>query len=300
MKLRWVLPALACCLLLAGCSRQAEIRELEFALAEEQAFTLSDGTTVDLWRKDGWEDGNYYYRLSDGTDLLRVKLPVGPENVHNTYENVEDLNETARAAVLAWFEDRGLLYDTERELERAYGWYLACQENREEYADRFVQQIIYPAGSNEAIICFVTEVTLPLEEPQMVEMITLQTVFDRETGQVISGWDLFTIPEAEVRAWVAEHAAGDDPVLRREMEAALGRKCLEELRGEVVRLALLCDRELDGRAMKSLAGKLSHRELEELRRSYARRAEERLPLRTQLCYERKNAGLAEENRAFLG
>ena len=87
---------------------------------------------------------------------------------------------------------------------------------------------------------------------------------------------------------------------RLEEEAALGRKYLEDLRGEVVRLALLADRELDGRAMKSLAGKLSHQELEELRRSYARRAEERLPLRTQLCYERKNAGLAEENRAFLG
>ena len=87
---------------------------------------------------------------------------------------------------------------------------------------------------------------------------------------------------------------------RLEEEAALGRKYLEDLRGEVVRLALLADRELDGRAMKSLAGKLSHRELEELRRSYARRAEERLPLRTQLCYERKSAGLAEENRAFLG
>ena len=29
------------------------------------------------------------------------------------------------------------------------------------------------------------------------------------------------LAEAEVRAWVAEHAAGDDPVLRREMEAAL-------------------------------------------------------------------------------
>ena len=33
---------------------------------------------------------------------------MGPENVHNTYENVEDLNETARTAVLAWFENRGL------------------------------------------------------------------------------------------------------------------------------------------------------------------------------------------------
>ena len=37
---------------------------------------------------------------------------------------------------------------------------------------------------------------------------------------------------------------------------------------EVVRLALLADRELDGRAIKSLAEKLSHDELEELRKSY--------------------------------
>lgn len=81
-------------------------------------------------------------------------------------------------------------------------------------------------------------------------------------------------------------------------EAALGRKYLENLRGEVVRLALLADRELDGRAMKSLADKLSHRELEELRRSYARRAGERFPLKTQLSYENRRAG-DEENRAFL-
>lgn len=87
---------------------------------------------------------------------------------------------------------------------------------------------------------------------------------------------------------------------RLEEEAALGRKYLEDLRGEVVRLALLADRELDGRAMKSLAGKLSHQELEELRRSYARRAEERFPLRTQLSYETKHVPFDEENRAFLG
>jgi hypothetical protein len=85
-----------------------------------------------------------------------------------------------------------------------------------------------------------------------------------------------------------------------EEEAALGRKYLEDLRGEVVRLALLADRELDGRAMKSLAGKLSHQELEELRRSYARRAGERFPLRTQLSYETKHVPFDEENKAFLG
>ncbi|MEY8316199.1 hypothetical protein AALB19_02640 [Oscillospiraceae bacterium 50-58] len=88
--------------------------------------------------------------------------------------------------------------------------------------------------------------------------------------------------------------------VRLEEEAALGRKCMDGLREEVVRLALLCDRELDGRAVKSLAGKLSFQELEELRKSYARRVGERFPLCTQLNYSTGNAGFKEENRAFLG
>ncbi|NBI10592.1 hypothetical protein D1641_11300 [Colidextribacter sp. OB.20] len=97
-----------------------------------------------------------------------------------------------------------------------------------------------------------------------------------------------------VKSWRERQAS------RLEEEAALGRKCLESLRSEVVRLALLADRELSAQAMKSLADKLSLAELEELRRSYARQAGERFPLKTQLSYETKDAGLDEENRAFLG
>lgn len=219
VKLRRLLPALACCLLLAGCARRPETpEERGLTLAEERAYTFSDGVSVDRWR-DVW-DGDRYC-LADGTVLLWVQKPVGPEDSFDGQERIQDLDENARAAVLDWFEDRGLLYDTERELERAYGRYLASQKCREPFQEGLVEQIISPSGSNDAMICFTTEVTLPLEEPQMVEMLTPQTAFDRKTGEVISGWDLFTIPEAEVRAWVAEHAAGDDPVLRREMEAAL-------------------------------------------------------------------------------
>ena len=85
---------------------------------------------------------------------------------------------------------------------------------------------------------------------------------------------------------------------RLEEEAALGRKYLDRLRAEVVRMALLADQELDGRAVKSLADKLSHRELEELARSFARRAGERLPMKTQLSYGESPAA-KEENQAFL-
>ena len=83
-----------------------------------------------------------------------------------------------------------------------------------------------------------------------------------------------------------------------EEEARLGRQYLEELREKVVRLATLADRELDGRAVRSLAGKLSRGELEELARSYGRRAEEKYPVRTQLSYGRKEEP-GEEDRAFL-
>ena len=123
---------------------------------------------------------------------------------------------------------------------------------------------------------------------------------DLEGAKDAYEFSFVAVPAQPAAGVVKTARQGARDVRRLEEEAALGRKCLEELRGEVVRLALLCDRELDGRAMKSLAGKLSHQELEELRRSYARRAEERLPLQTQLCYETKHVAFDEENRAFLG
>ena len=93
---------------------------------------------------------------------------------------------------------------------------------------------------------------------------------------------------------------GGSPALERlEEEAELGRRYLEKLRGEVVRLALLADQELDGRAMKLLTDKLSAQELETLCKSYARRAEEKLPLKTQLSYGEKTAAPMERNQAFL-
>ena len=78
----------------------------------------------------------------------------------------------------------------------------------------------------------------------------------------------------------AQPAAGVVKSARLEEEAAMGRRYLKGLREEVVRLGLLADRELDGGALRSLVDKLSLQELEELRKSWARRAEERLPLKT--------------------
>lgn len=123
---------------------------------------------------------------------------------------------------------------------------------------------------------------------------------DLEGARDAYEFSFVAVPAQPAAGVVKTARQGAQDVRRLEEEAALGRKCMDGLREEVVRLALLCDRELDGRAVKSLAGKLSFQELEELRKSYARRVGERFPLCTQLNYSTGNAGFKEENRAFLG
>lgn len=86
-----MLPALACCLLLAGCSRRPDASE-ERALTLAQAHTFSNGGSVDRWQ-DTW--GSDHYHFPDGTELLWVQKPMGPEDVVNGQETVQDLNETA-------------------------------------------------------------------------------------------------------------------------------------------------------------------------------------------------------------
>ena len=60
-----------------------------------------------------------------------------------------------------------------------------------------------------------------------------------------------------------------------EKQAALGRKYLEQLRRDVVRLAMLADDGLDGRIFAKAAERLEEPELLELRRAYEARAEKR-------------------------
>ena len=122
---------------------------------------------------------------------------------------------------------------------------------------------------------------------------------DLEGARDAYEFSFVAVPAQPAAGVVKTARQGAQDVRRLEEEAALGRKCMDDLRGEVVRLALLCDRELDGQAVKSLAGKLSFQELEELEKSYARRVGERFPLRTQLNYSTGDARFEEENRAFL-
>lgn len=105
-----------------------------------------------------------------------------------------------------------------------------------------------------------------------------------------------------VAGWrkLAESCPGGAQELKKlEEEARLGRTYLEHLRGELVRMSLLADSTLEENVIRSVAAKLNPGELEALRKSFARRAGEHYPVKTQLSYGDKPADPMEEDRAFL-
>lgn len=109
-------------------------------------------------------------------------------------------------------------------------------------------------------------------------------------------WSFVAVP-AQPKAGVMRKGKGNRPDLARlEEEAALGRKYLDGLRKEVIRLGALAEPELESPVMKAVTDKLGEFELEGLRRILERRANERYPLHTQLSY----GGAVEEKREADG
>ena len=84
---------------------------------------------------------------------------------------------------------------------------------------------------------------------------------------------------------------------RLEEEARLGRKYLQELRREVVRLSALAQKDARPERMARIVEKLEEEELLELRAQYGERA--RYPIQVQLTYRDEAEGEAPEDRAFL-
>lgn len=76
--------------------------------------------------------------------------------------------------------------------------------------------------------------------------------------------------------------------LRRQAE--MGRRYLDGLRQETVRLGLLAEEGLGGETLRAIADRLEEPELERLRACYARRLEEKLPMPVQLRYDGGETG----------
>ena len=83
-----------------------------------------------------------------------------------------------------------------------------------------------------------------------------------------------------------------------EKEAAAGRKYLEGLRQETVRLGLLAETDLGGQVLRSITDKLEGEELEALRACYEKRLEKQMALPTQLHYGGGQTGPAGDDGAF--
>lgn len=84
-----------------------------------------------------------------------------------------------------------------------------------------------------------------------------------------------------------------------EQEARLGRRYLEGLRQDVVRLGALAEKTMEPEMLRAIAGKLEEEELLQLRASYETRAQKRYPLKTQLEYATDVARAAEQDGAFM-
>ena len=162
------------------------------------ALTLEDGTVIDLL-DEGYYAATHTYCLPDGVELLWVRGPSGPEGHYvGGLESFDDLSQRAREKILAYYEERGLLYDEGEELEKAYAAYL---EQGEDFQTRMVEQDVSPSASSEKVIYFHTGLTLPLylEGDGTVYTLSLGDAFDRETGEYLSLWDLFQCSEEEAR-----------------------------------------------------------------------------------------------------
>ena len=85
-----------------------------------------------------------------------------------------------------------------------------------------------------------------------------------------------------------------------ENEAALGRKYLQDLRADTVRLGLLSQKGLSAETLAVICEKLAEGELLEMKRAYEKAAAERLPIQTQLSYQQaaESRKDARGDRAF--
>jgi len=181
-------------------------------LETEKAYTFSDGTSADLW--DEWPA--YAYRLEDRTALLRVGHPGSLESSLSANGSTP----AAQEKLLAFYEAQGLLYDEQAELEKAYSFY---QQDPENFKALHVEQNVSAAFFNENIISIRTTVVLPVS-PGYIEEFSLCHTFDRKTGEQISNYDLFTVPQEEILPLILSYTTYENwenaPAME-EMQAAL-------------------------------------------------------------------------------
>ena len=137
-----ILPTTLFLLTATACSPKAPI-ENPWTITQEKAVVFSDGQYADLWEPESgiWEE----YRLPDGTVILQVQEPAGPDNsITAGVESLKDLKEPARQTILDYYEKQGILYDLQAELQKAYEAYGKSKEAGEKFQAFTLNQTISP------------------------------------------------------------------------------------------------------------------------------------------------------------
>ena len=174
-----------------------------YSVITREAYALKDGTLLDM-ADDGYSKT---YLLADGTELMRVNYPTGPENVYSgVYYSFDSFTEEAQKKVAEYYDDRGLLYDETKILEQAYIHY---SSNPSDFHTYLLERSVSPAAGNEKIISFLTSVTIPLENGRNGQEIRLGEIFDIKTGEHISGYDIFNCDAEKAVDILIDAAFGD-------------------------------------------------------------------------------------------
>ncbi len=165
---------------------------------------LSDGTAIDVWDRNGSRE----YCLQDGTALLVEDNPGGPENNSRWNELLyyEDFPEAAQQGILDYYSKMGNRYDIPALLEDAY---LVCSIS-EEFNNQYVSQYVGIEAWNDRIICCQLNLTIPQERTNCYgESFCEGAVFDRETGEQISQYDLFALTPEKLEDYLLDQLDHD-------------------------------------------------------------------------------------------
>lgn len=192
----------------------------------EDTVTLRGGARMNIWQ---YYDG-VIYTAPNGTELLSVRYPTGPDNSYvGGVESLDDMDEASRMKVSEFYRERGVLYDEMAELEKAYGAFVKAADPAN-YRLRHISQDVSPSASNERVMCFITTVMLPLDgaDPYGANVHELRSgqAFDKTTGEHINSFDLFSCPPTQALRRMMDIAGVTDPGLREEMEQAFEPECV--------------------------------------------------------------------------
>lgn len=207
-RARRLWPRLLGCGLMAAvllCGCQQEIPEDMREKNMGEAARMEDGQPVYLWEDIfGYES----YRLEDGTVLLDIRMVSWPWNsMVAGLKGYEGMSGQAQQKVRAYYEGKGELFDRQECLKMAYADYRQCREEAVKPGDSAFRthplwQESYPTYETARFTAFCTTLTLPKDgryDGTMAEA-RYPALFDRETGERMDSYALFTLPKEEIAA----------------------------------------------------------------------------------------------------